>query len=230
MLNSERFLNAFACIEKECRIIAGNIQYVKFYQLLHEAGKKSEVIQKYQFDLQEYADLRNAIVHQRSPMGETIAEPNEDVTERIEKIAKLLSEPERVEQFFIKPIRTCTLEDNLKEIALQLEVHESTKIPVYREHQFCFLLTTDMIERCFLHHEDSISQLKVKDCEAYLKETENVGFISKDTSIHDAFARFTKAYTNGIILKAVIITESGNREEKPCGIITLSDLIHSKQD
>ncbi len=226
MLNSERFLNAFARIEKECRIIADNIQYVKFYQLLHEAGKKSEVIQKYQFDLQEYADLRNAIVHQRSPEGNIIAEPNDEVTEQIEKIAKLLCEPDRVEQFFIKPIRTCRLDDNLKEIALQLEDHDSTKIPAYNDQEFCFLLTTDMIERCFLHHEDRIAQLKVKDCEVYLKETENVGFISKDTSVQDAFARFIRAYSKGMILKALIITENGKREENPCGIITLSDLIH----
>lgn len=228
MMNSERFLNAFAQIEKECRIIAGNIQYTKFYQLLHEAGKKSEIVRKYQFDLQEYADLRNAIVHQRSPEGKIIAEPNDEVTENIEMIAELLCKPEQVGQLFIKPIRTCRLNDNLKETAFQLEKADSTKIPVYREDEFRFLLTTEMIERCFLHHENSISQLTVKDCEEYLKETENVGFVAKDLSVHDAFSKFTKSYSNGIILKALIITEHGKREEKPCGIITLSDLVHSK--
>ena len=226
--NSERFLSAFAKIEKECRLIAGNVQYVKFYQLLHEAGKKSEIVQRYQFDLQEYADLRNAIVHQRSPEGKIIAEPTNEVIEDIEKIAKLLCEPERVEQFFIKPIRTCKYADNLKEIALHLEANQSTKIPVYNEDLFCFLLTTDMIERCFLHNENRISILRVKDCEEYLKEAENVGFICKETSIHDAFAKFTTAYSKGIILKALIITENGKREEKPCGIITLSDLVQTK--
>ena len=73
MDNAQRFLNAFAMIEKQLKQITGVTRYSRFYQLLNQASRSSGLVRKYEMELQEYADLRNAIVHQRSDEGHIIA-------------------------------------------------------------------------------------------------------------------------------------------------------------
>ena len=88
MDNAQRFLNAFAMIEKQLKQITGVTRYSRFYQLLNQASRSSGLVRKYEMELQEYADLRNAIVHQRSDEGHIIAIPIDEVVADIEELAR----------------------------------------------------------------------------------------------------------------------------------------------
>ena len=96
MDNAQRFLNAFAMIEKQLKQITGVTRYSRFYQLLNQASRSSGLVRKYEMELQEYADLRNAIVHQRSDEGHIIAIPIDEVVTEIEELARKICEPPRV--------------------------------------------------------------------------------------------------------------------------------------
>ena len=93
MDNAQRFLNAFAMIEKQLKQITGVTRYSRFYQLLNQASRSSGLVRKYEMELQEYADLRNAIVHQRSDEGHIIAIPIDEVVADIEELARKICEP-----------------------------------------------------------------------------------------------------------------------------------------
>lgn len=75
MLNSERFLNAFNSIEHSLRKLAKKEKGTRFYKLVNIASEHYQIVQHFSNDLKEFADLRNAIVHERTD-GHVIAEPN----------------------------------------------------------------------------------------------------------------------------------------------------------
>ena len=49
-------------------------------------------------------------------------------------------------------------------------------------------------------------------------------YIKKDASVIEVLELFEKAMHQGVNLLALMITESGKRNEKPLGIITVADL------
>lgn len=76
MRNSDRFLTAFNRIDHAMKDIVGAKDFIAFYRLIDQAKKKSPLVRKYEDDLRSYADLRNAIVHNRTSMDYVIAEPH----------------------------------------------------------------------------------------------------------------------------------------------------------
>ena len=88
--------------------------FIAFYRLIDQAKKKSPLVRKYEDDLRSYADLRNAIVHNRTSMEFVIAEPHTEVVERIEHIDQVLAKPKLVGQLFRKRVLTFQTTDSLK--------------------------------------------------------------------------------------------------------------------
>ena len=52
---------------------------------------RNQIIETYKKDLEQYARLRNAIVHEKVEIGFNIIEPNAKVVSHIEKIANVFS-------------------------------------------------------------------------------------------------------------------------------------------
>jgi len=71
-------------------------------------------VRRFREDLREFADLRNAIVHDRMH-DEVIAEPNSWAVERIGMIANLLTAPPAVIPLFEKRVFTVDEEQSLGE-------------------------------------------------------------------------------------------------------------------
>ena len=78
MANSDIFLSSFNRIEKWMRDAMGNARNMGFTELVRRlAQRKNAVIKKYEEDLLQLAQLRNAIVHDRIAVDFVIAEPND---------------------------------------------------------------------------------------------------------------------------------------------------------
>ena len=226
MDNVQRFLDAFAIIEKRLKQITGMTKYTGFFQLLNLAAKKNALVRRAQLDLQEYAELRNAIVHQRSGDGSILAIPVEEVVEDIETLAKQLEDPEIVGKHFSKPVRICHPDTDLQVAFEIMNKMETSKVPVYSQGSFHSLLTMEMIARWMMHQYQHQLPLmgQVRDCLKYKGKQERVRFLSKDASISEAQDIFENALKKGVSLSAILITESGQMHQKPIGIITVSDL------
>ena len=226
MDNVQRFLDAFAMIEKCLKQITGMTRYTGFFQLLNQASKRNALVRKAQLELQEYAELRNAIVHQRSGDGNILAIPVEEVVEDIERLAKQLSDPERVGTHFQKPVRICHPDTDIHVAFDIMNKMETSKVPVYAQGGFHSLLTMEMIARWMMNqckHQQPIAG-QVSDCLVYRSKQERVRFLPKDATVSEAQELFEDALHKGISLSAILITESGQTHQKPIGIITVSDL------
>ena len=224
MDNATRFLNAFSIIEQRCREITNEDRTAKFYLVLRNAAKVNEIIRRYQIDLQDYSELRNALVHDRSDSGEVIAQPIDEVTNHIEKIAAMLNKPESLKNHFLKSVKTCGTSDRVIEVYARMKQLGTSKMPIYDQNEFKGLLTLEMIADWSVLNRKNMPDPTVDEVFNPQFKSEKVYFMKKDASILEALELFEKAMYQGVNLLAIMITETGKRNEKLLGIVTVADL------
>ena len=135
MLNSQRFINAFNQIEKYLERIVRNPKWRRFKDLVDNASFRDPVIAQYKDALKEFSDLRNAIVHERTD-SHVIAEPNDQVTEQIDRIAALITDPPRIRE--LPKMEAFTLNPNnpLKTAIKVMYEGNFSQIPIYEGKDF----------------------------------------------------------------------------------------------
>lgn len=224
---SERFLNAFCRLEDELRRITGFGSHESFSMMLDHASRAHTSFAHYRDDLKEYAELRNAIVHKRIN-DEPIAEPHPDVVTRIESIADIVTQAPTLEKHFRKHVATCSPQDTVKHVVEMMKKGHFNQVPVYNGKKLIGLLTSDSIV-LWLGETFSDSgfvdpNARVKDLLLYSASTDMYEVLSGGSSIFDAISLFEKAYKRGKHLLAIIITENGNNDQHPIGIVTTLDM------
>lgn len=225
MDNAQRFLSAYASIEKSLKQITGRTKYVKFYQLLQEATIKNKFAQKYEIELQEYAELRNAIVHQRDGVGKIIAQPTLETVEDIEKIAELLDEYHPVSKYFLKKVLVCHLDEKILDVQKRMQENNISKIPVYDKQGIVGILTVESIAKWACAQLVTPTNIStVNDIYESINENEKVFFLSKNASVYEVIRIYNTSMKKGQLVLAIIITEEGIKTQKPIGIITVKDL------
>src|SRR4051812_29688200 len=110
--NATRFLEAFRAIETVLRRRVDPREHVGFRTLVREAAGKDPALRRYEIDLREYGDLRNAIVHEGRG-GEPIAEPHLKVVLELERIAALLSDPPKIGSHFAKQVMVAHVDERV---------------------------------------------------------------------------------------------------------------------
>ncbi len=224
MNNADKFLNAFALIEKECYRILNDAGYMRFYQLIKEASKRSSIVKKHEMTLQQYGDLRNAIVHQRTDGGEIVAIPVDWVVLDIERIAKLLVEPPLVVDYFTKKVRSCRFSDTILDVYQKMKELDTSKFPISEDGKFAGLLTLEMIVDALVLKDKPSIDILVEEVYKPQYKKDKVIFLSKKASLMDVNEAFEKALCRGVNLIAILVTKTGSKEEKIEGIITIADL------
>jgi hypothetical protein len=91
--NGDRFEGAYNKIDALLRKKIGGTKILSFSSVVTEAARKDPTVYRNKEDLLEYGDLRNAIVHDRGKTPVLLADPREDVVEKIEKLWNRLSHP-----------------------------------------------------------------------------------------------------------------------------------------
>jgi CBS domain-containing protein len=224
--NSERFLAAYRAIETVLRRRVDTSAYVGFRALVHEAARKEPAVRRYEIDLRQYGDLRNAIVHEDRG-GEPIAEPHLNVVDDLERIAALLSDPPKIGAHFAKPVVTAAADQRVGLAARTMYDGRFSQLPVYASEGFLGLLTAETVMRWVAAHlTDDVGLLEeqpVADVLRYAEDPENHVFMSRDKTIFEALEAFERFSRDGKSLDAIIVTHSGRQSESPLGIVTIFD-------
>ncbi|MER1986524.1 MAG: CBS domain-containing protein [Solibacillus sp.] len=229
MRNSDRFLTAFNRIERSIRVIAGMKEHRPFYRVLEQAKKNSPLVRKYESDLRAYADLRNAIVHNRTSPEFVIAEPHKKVVDQIEKIDEMLAKPKIVGQLFKKRVLAFQMTDSLHETLHAVRKQKYTQFPVYDSKKFKGLLTTVGITNWLAssmlgpHLPRRVPTLG--DILHHEKNETNYKFISRFLTIYEAEEIFKEGVERGRRFEALLITEHGKPHQKLLGIVTPIDIM-----
>ena len=139
--NSDRFIFAFNRIEKSMEKISGLSSYMPFPRLIDKSKHLNAVIRKFEQDLRECGDLRNAIVHNRTGIEYAIAEPHEDIVELIEYIDRELSKPVTVADMFLRKVHILQATDTLASGLNLIREKKFNQIPIYQSNKFIGLVT-----------------------------------------------------------------------------------------
>lgn len=227
-VNSERFLIAFSSIEGEMNRRVKSDHYISYSELVRRMSRMDRNYHRFQRYLEEFGDLRNAIVHERID-GEVVAEPHLKEVESIEHIAQLLTEPDRVKPDYLSNVEFCLESDTLNIVLKKLLPKHYSKLPVYNDKmQFKGLITTDAINEYLVRNIEKIqgklpdvliSDLLIQDTKKRLVE-----FMPVHSTLLSVVIQFEQSLTAGNRLNAIIITQDGASNQKPLGIISISDL------
>ncbi|NLY38218.1 MAG: hypothetical protein GX044_02830 [Firmicutes bacterium] len=225
--NAERFLNAYAVIEHEMQKLLDLKEHRRFSDLVHRAAKINPVIEQFKFDLKEFGDLRNAIVHDRAG-GKVIAEPNDEVVAQIEKIAALLLEPPKVLPLFRKKVLLLAAGDPVSRAVKEMSLHGFTQIPVLERDTMIGLLTSHMVikwmGRILRNGMVDLGGTTLGELIALLGKEVHYRIVPPEASLFDILNMFCLCQAEGQKLESVLITDSGDSAGRFLGIITNRDL------
>ncbi|WP_313894336.1 CBS domain-containing protein [Psychrobacillus sp.] len=227
--NSDRFITAYNKINEAMKDITEIQEHLSFFRLIDLAKKKSAIIRKYEADLREYGDLRNAIIHHRTSTEYAIAEPHDDVVLIMEEISATLTKPITVGEAFQTKVTTFQGTDSLSYALKVIKERKYNQFPVYDGTEFRGLITPVGITKWLASTVDSESFSRKKttldEILEYENSRENHQFIKSDASIYRAEEMFKIAIAKGRRLEALLITDTGKSSEKLLGIITPMNML-----
>jgi len=229
MTNAEKFIDYFNKIEselikKECFLSSDSFGYkVK--------NSKNKVVQRFKDELITFSELRNAIVHTPRLEEKIIAEPHDKTVERIEFLFNEITKPEKVIPKFQFEVLSTREDDFINNILISMKEKSFSQFPVYNDgNDFVEVINTNTISRWLSTQLDEkgtviVENIKVKDLIKEIEYRQNYKFISRNTSLYDAYDLFVehinKKRRN---LDVLLITENGNSKEKLLGLITIEDI------
>lgn len=224
--NSDRFLSAFARLEDALEALTGARRHREsFANMVHQAGRKNTSIRMFENDLREFAELRNAIVHDRGH-GYVIAEPHDEVVAEIERITDIVLDPPRVSSLLDGPVVTLRPDQTLGDVAGAIRQTGYAQYPVYDDNGLVGLLTYRALARWLAARFDAGEPVDPSVPLAQVLEFANSAHavVGQDAAVLDVVELFAENARHGRHLTAVLITRGGADDASPLGIVTAADL------
>lgn len=227
MRTSEAFLAIFADIEKWLRTSAGADRAASFYELVERNAVVNRIVRRYKDDLKEYADLRNAIVHERSD-GHVIAEPNERAVGNFNRIKTALLQPPKVLPRFQMPVKSRTTDECIGLALADMHQGSFSQLPVLKNGKVVALLTSETIVRWLASEITndvvSLQETLIHTVLEHVEDDEHYCFLPRNASLHDVIGKFEEFTSRGKDLDAILITDAGKPDQSLLGILTVYDL------
>ncbi|GGI64835.1 MULTISPECIES: hypothetical protein [Enterococcus] len=221
------FLTSFNRIEKRFREELGSPKNMGFTQMVRRLANRNDLpVKKYEPDLLQIAQLRNAIVHEHIGEDFIIAEPNQWILHRIQMIEEELLQPELVLPRFGKKVtgfeQTLPLQELFKIVAQK----RYSQFPIYNKGHFMSLITLREIGY-WTAKESQKGQVILKDKQAsdlILKDgkTTNYEFVAADCPI----SKVEQMFKENATLESILITKTGHPNGSLLGIIRPKDMIN----
>jgi CBS domain-containing protein len=191
------------------------------------ASRTNRTVARYSDDRKEYADLRNAIIHERSD-GRVIAEPNNAAVSDLGRLQSVLLNPPKVQPTFQGKVHTREASQALGEAVAVMPEGSFSQLPVMEKGRVMGLLASNTIAR-WLGHEVATDLFSLRETTTaevlrYTEGSENHGFLGRMSTLFEALARFADFAAHGKNLDAVLLTHHGQSNESLLGILTLYDL------
>jgi predicted transcriptional regulator len=219
------FLSSFNRIEKWLKNELNNPKNMGFSQMVRKLSARQDLpVQKYENDLLQISQLRNAIVHEKIGENFVIAEPNQWLINRIRKIEMELLEPELVLPRFAKHVTGFEEDIAIKELLEIIAKKRFSQFPLYKQGEFQGLITLRALGYWFakesLKGEINLENRQAKELIIHDGKKTNYAFVSRYTPIIEIESLFHDQGT----LDAILITKEGNPNGNLLGIIRPRDI------
>lgn len=223
---ARRFIVAYNRLDQGLRMIYSIKRSLSFADLIRKVATVNTIVAKFEEDLIDYGRLRNAIVH--GSKDEIIAEPNGEVVEKLEKIARLINTPPKVVDCLKKrPVFSIDGMATLKEVISSMGKYGYSIIPVYISGTLVGVINRKMIVDSiakFLSKGQNIDESlnePISECTSIFYETAHYEIVSKNITVENLLYIFAQNRK----LSSVILTENGNYNEQPVAVVVSADII-----
>lgn len=227
---TNEFMTRFNELEQFLRDSTRSERNVPFGALVSQAGESNAVVRHYARDLKEYADLRNAVVHEH-PRGKVIAEITPEALAEFESIVATITSPPPVFPRFRRDVRVFKESDPLMEAVEDLWREGYSQVIVRREGTMTLLSYAGITRWMGEAVQGTTIELKgatVGHALAFEKPG-GIAFLPRTATIFDARELFQPlASKRKQRLRVIVITENGNPKDAPLGLLTASDILESE--
>lgn len=229
MKSSDLFIDAYNSIDNYLKKEGNYESHVSFMHKIKHS--KNNIIRNHRDDLITYGELRNAIVHSPRLNDKAIAEPHAETVNRLQKIRDFVLNPKKVYPTFNYKVIGAREDESINGILKEMRELSFSQFPVYNyDMTIKELITSNTIARWLSSNMETdgsiiVDDVKVSELIAEVENKNNYKFISRDSTIFDAYDLFIEqTKKNGCNLDAIFITHSGNVDEKVIGLITIEDI------
>lgn len=222
---AEEFLSSFNRIEKWFREQLNSPTNMGFSEMVRRLSrKKDSQVSRFQDDLIQMAQLRNAIVHEQISNDFVIAEPNEWAVKRMQEIETSLISPEKVLPRFSKKVTGFDMNVSIKDILSIVARKQYSQFPIYDDGIFKGLITVRGLG-IWLAIESSKGDIhlegrKASEILASNYKGSNYQFVDKETSVFQV----EELFMTQVRLEAILITKDGDPNGSLLGIVRPRDL------
>lgn len=230
--NAERFITAYNKIDYSLRTIYDFKRSMSFSDVVRRSVVLNSVVRKYEEDLIDFGRLRNAIIHQGNSKY-IIAEPHDDIVEKIEKLAFLISEPPiAIDRVGNKEVITINFDMKLK-MAIELIYRTGySNLPVYRGEKLIGVINGRKLINVIgqklcedVNIQEYVETTTVADIISDMGDDYYFILASEKLTIDEAMNFFEKNRK----LLIILITKDGKDTSKPLKIISAADIIDMKK-
>lgn len=224
--NALRFIAAYNRLDQGLREIYSIKRTLTYSDMVRKVANVNTVVSKFEEDLIDYGRLRNAIVHKSS--DEIIAEPNLDVVEKLEKIARLINTPPRViDCLRLRKVYCVDGDTPLRVVVEEMAKSGYSVVPVYISQTLVGVINRRMIidgiARFIIQKQDIDDAMNtpVSSCLDIFNETNHYEVAPTSMTIENLLYMFQQNRK----LSSVILTENGNYSEPAKMVIVTADTI-----
>ena len=226
--NANRFISAYNAIDSSLRSIYNLKRSLNFSEVVRKTVILNSVVRKYEDDLIDYGRLRNAIVH-KGNSNFVIAEPHEDVVEKMEGIARLIATPPLAYDKISTHEVLCVKGKDIVSTAIKLMARSGySNLPVYEGDKLIGVLNGQRLMDIVGVHllagqnmQEFIDKTTLSDIIGEFANEQYYCLADEKITIEQVMNLFE---TNNKLL-VVLITRAGTEEYPPLGIITKDDII-----
>ena len=231
---SREFLTIYNEIDDYMRhLYGGEDDRIPHTELIRRLSEKNNLFYSYGQDLRSFADLRNAIVHNRySKDADPIAEPHEIIVKRYRDIKDQLIHPPKVFSVTVNrsKIYSALLKDKAIDVMNIMHKKVYTHVPVLENGILVGVFSENVILSYLTKKEIALidKDTLIKDFEEFLPIGKHLSeifkFVSRDELLIDVQEMFQNSLKENKRLAVIYITENGKVDENILGMVTPWDM------
>ncbi len=239
MSNSDRFLNIYNELDQFMRVSLDEDSRTSHTQLIEKLAKKSNLFRFYKNDLKEFAELRNAIVHNthfcNNRYGDVIAEPHDIVVEMYDELLEKINSPKLAKDIYRhlsdENVLIATTKTKIMNIIKAMHDKDFTCVPIIMNNKLIGVFSENVLLSLIAKKGIcDFRKLIINDILEYIQIENHQGeyfeFCKVKDNIFDLKELFQKQMLNKKRLELIFVTGNGQRNEEILGVISAWDLVN----
>jgi hypothetical protein len=227
---AEQFIHLFNQVQNALLTLTGKPAGTSFKIIVAAACDLNASVRANKTRLEQFAMLRNAIVHDEEYPPNIVAMPSKEALRRFKAVAEQILEPKRVIPAFACEVRCFSTGESLLEPLAFMEAKDFTQVVCRESGGRLRLITvegiTNWLRRERENFQATLSNTKLADL-LPLEPPQCYSIMAPQKTVFDAKEAFQSIHPRATRLYAIIITCDGTDTGQPVGFVTPWDLVHN---